>query len=114
MAVTDTPTKYFVYRNMKQKHNIVLDDNQLNTIDDIYLTDKRSAIFKIAVYRMINAVFALFFILVFFLLRNQKFSKWLFVVMMASFTVYNLIHIWNNYKSYKKIKLHEPERHGME
>jgi hypothetical protein len=109
MAITDTPTKYFVYRNMQAKHGIKLSEDQLDTIEEIYVLDKKQNIFKMGIYRLINAVFAFFFGIILLIFRNKEFTKWMFIGMMFIFLVYNIIQIWNTYLEHKSVKVKQPK-----
>lgn len=104
MAKTDTPTKYMVYRMMKKEHQIELKDEQLNTIDDVYLLERKSVIFRVGIYRSLNAWWSILLIILFYLIRNVSWNKYVFVALMVLFFIYNIIHIWNNIVEYRSLK----------
>jgi len=104
MAKTDTSTKYLVFDNLRKNHKIKLSDEALDTIDEIYIMERKSSIFKVGMFRFINVFFATIFIIIFWILKGTRFSEWMFVGMMVVFWIYNLIHCWNNIVEYKKTK----------
>lgn len=105
MAVTDTHTKLMTYQEVKSKTGVDLTEEQLVIIENVYILNRKNAIFQVGMFRFINVFFATIFIIIFWLLKGTEFSEWMFVGMMIVFWFYNLIHCWNNIVDYKRTKL---------
>lgn len=104
MSKTSTPTKYMVYRMIKKEFGIALTNDQLNTIDDVYLLERKSTIFKVGMYRFINGWWSILLMIGFWFIKGKMWDDYAFVILMALFLVYNVIHIWNNIVEYRAIK----------
>ena len=104
-----TPTKYMVYGTIKKEFGIILTDEQLNTIDDIYISERKSNVFTVGLYRFINMLWSGIFMFIFWLFSGTKFNQYLFVILMMIFFLYNMIHLWNNIMDYKTIKKNKVE-----
>lgn len=105
MARTDTHTKLMTFNEVKKNTGIELTEEQLVIIENVYIKDRRFAIFRVGMFRLINVFFSVIFLFIFFWFRETEFAKWLFVGMMMVFCIYNLIHLWNNIVDYKTTKL---------
>jgi len=99
----ETSTQYFVYKELFEKHGVELTDEQLQTIDDVYIEERKTAIFFVGMYRFINFVVSLSFLLLIWLVPGTV-AKWVFIVSFAVYGLYSLIHLWNNVMDYKSIR----------
>lgn len=99
----ETSTQYAVYKDLFDKHGVELTDEQLQTIDDVYIKERKNAVFIVGTYRFINFFFALLFLLVIWLVPGSA-AKWVSAVSFAIYGIYSLIHLWNNVMDYKSVR----------
>lgn len=107
MAIEDSHTKFLVFQQVMMKTKTELTEEQLVIIENVYINDRKNAIFTVGMFRAINACISIIFILLFLMTKGSFFDEWIFVVLMSCFFIYNLIHLWNNIIDYKRIRLNK-------
>lgn len=105
MAIDDSHTKFLVFQQLMTKTKTELTEEQLVIIENVYINERKNAIFTVGMFRAINACISIAFILLFLMTKGSMFDEWIFVVLMVSFFIYNIIHLWNNIVDYKRTKL---------
>lgn len=101
MAKQESHTQLMVFQHLRNEHGITLTDEQLDTIDEVYLMDRKNAVFTVGIYRFINTVVSLLFIFIYLILGGTKHDNIVFILSMVCFLIYNAIHCWNNIFDYK-------------
>lgn len=99
--------RYVLFRHFKLQYNIHLTDANIDDIQDIFHELRRQSVFNVGMYRAINFVIALIFIIVWFFMPNKMMS-WFWLTAWVVFAIYNLIHTFINYIEFKRIRI--PER----
>lgn len=105
--MTSKQQRYVLFRHFKLAFGVHLTDAQLDDIQDIYFGIRKDTIFKLGMYRFINAALAFVFFLVWFFVPDEN-MKWFFLVIWIVFGIYNFIHSMTHYVDFKRLK--DPER----
>lgn len=111
MSKTESHTQLMVFQFMRNEHGITLTNEQLETIDEAYLMNRKNAIFTVGIYRFINTVISFILLLIYWVLGGTKYDDIIFILSTVVFLIYNAIHCWNNiidYKLTRSYKLKNP------
>lgn len=96
--------KQSVKKTIKLMYGIDLKEPMAEDIDEIYFQSRKDNLFKVAFYRVINFVLAIFGFIFFYLTRGTRFEKWIFLIWIGFFAAYNFIQCWNNVLIFKRMK----------
>lgn len=88
----DTHERFLVWRRLQMNFKITLNDDHLDVIDEIYFDHQKEAIKTIGIYRLINVVFGLIALGVWFGVRETEFEKWFFGCSTLLFLIVNVIN----------------------
>lgn len=106
----NTQEKYLVYHKLKKKHNIELTEEQVNTVDEVYIKREISYKGNLVYYRFINVVLSIAFFIVFIYVRKDVFCYRMSIVMTILFGFLNTFYMFLNvyrlvkYKELKGVK----------
>lgn len=98
-----TSTSFLVYKELAEKYKLHLTDEQIQTIDDVYIEERKLAVFKVGMYRFINLSISIVVLFILLVVPGSE-SKLISVSMFSIYGIYSLIHCWNNLMDYKSIR----------
>ena len=96
--------KQSVEKTIKLMYGIDLKPPMVDDIDEIYFQSRKDNLFKVAFYRLINFVLAIFGFAFFYFARETRFEKWIFLIWIGFFAVYNFFQCWSDLLYYKRMK----------
>lgn len=87
----DLHPKHFVQKRMKAKHGIELHESQLQEIDEVYFQSRKENVQNIYYYRIVNLIFSIIAICLWFLVSGTWFEKPFFLFSTIAFGLLNFL-----------------------
>ena len=100
--------KHAIYLHFKGMYKIEFTQAQLDDINDIYFEAKKESLKDLIVYRFINMMLGVVFLICFMIFVESWTDSWLALLIWTFFVFYNKIHGIINWIQYKRLK--QPER----
>lgn len=100
----DTHERYLVFHRMRKEHSVNLTEEQVDTIDKIYLNKQAEMKGDLVGYRLVNFCLSIIMFLLFVFVRKDVFSYWMAIGLTSFFGFVNLFYMFLNVYRLVKFK----------
>lgn len=97
--------RYALAQKLRKINGLHYSRDLLDTIEDHYKGEITGGLLSLFLYRVINFVYGVIGLVIWFFIKDQNWSEYFFIFMTISFVIINSIYMIINYIRYRKSRL---------